>query len=162
MHSTWEWPHVLAVFDLPASVGKNDAVYVLVRHWLIQFGWVVVFCRAIAMAGLPPFSGFIGKFSLLQSATGMQAVLLWVVLLVASFMVIVALSRAGSQLFWKQARATNEFVEALQPMRYFSALALIGSAVILLVAAKPVMNYCMAAAQQLLEPNLYLQLLGEY
>ena len=107
---------------------------------------------------LPPFSGIIGKLALLQSASGLQATLFWSAALLGSFMVIMALSRAGSLLFWQQKTGVNDAAaQPLSALCFGSALALTATVVVLVIAAAPVLAYCSAAAQQLLEPALYLQ-----
>ncbi len=65
----------------------------------------VLFCAcALAAAGLPPLSGFVAKAILLDAVRGSGATLpIWVVVLGASLAWIVALSRAGSRIFWKAA-----------------------------------------------------------
>lgn len=116
----------------------------------------VFFIAAIAIAGLPPLSGFIGKLGLLQAARGMQAVFFWTVLLLASFVVILALSRAGKMLFWEgqgECAAEAEF----SWLEFACALALISAAGWLVAFAGPVFEFCQAAARQLLQPELYLQ-----
>lgn len=59
---------------------------------------------AVAMAGLPPLTGFAGKVMIL-SAVGAHhlAAVTWSVLLASSLVVIVGLARAGSTLFWRSA-----------------------------------------------------------
>jgi multicomponent K+:H+ antiporter subunit D len=64
------------------------------------------FATAIAMAGLPPLTGFTGKIMLLDAARGSGSgvvVATWSILLAAALVVIVALARAGSALFWRTA-----------------------------------------------------------
>jgi multicomponent K+:H+ antiporter subunit D len=59
---------------------------------------------ALASAGLPPFSGFVAKAILLDSVLGTAAAAaIWCVVLGASLAWLIALSRAGSLLFWKPA-----------------------------------------------------------
>ncbi|ATC99008.1 MULTISPECIES: monovalent cation/H+ antiporter subunit D [Pseudoalteromonas] len=56
----------------------------------------------LAVVGMPPFSGFIGKVWLLQEALNVdKAAWFWAVYLVVSLLVLVTLTRAGSQLFWR-------------------------------------------------------------
>ena len=69
----------------------------------VLLGTVFVIC-SVASAGLPPFSGFVAKVILLDSvATAPAAVAVWTVVLAASLAWVVALSRAGSRVFWKSA-----------------------------------------------------------
>ncbi|MDC7789536.1 monovalent cation/H+ antiporter subunit D [Rhodoplanes tepidamans] len=60
------------------------------------------FVAAIAVAGLPPLSGFLGKLLVLD-ATGAApgAAIVWTVLLGTSLVVILGFARAGSTVFWK-------------------------------------------------------------
>lgn len=162
LHSTWGVAGMFLLADLIARQRGKLAARLRTGPPLltpVRLGGLF-FIGAIAISGLPPFSGFIGKLALLQAASGAQAVLLWSAILLASFVVIVALSRAGSQLFWQQGAATREPLEQLSALRYTCAALLIGSTVVLLVAAGPVLEYCQAAAQQLLQPDLYLQQLN--
>ncbi|HEV7371472.1 monovalent cation/H+ antiporter subunit D [Arenibaculum sp.] len=60
------------------------------------------FLAAIAMAGLPPLSGFIGKLLILDAAReAPSAAWVWSLVLATSLVVIIGFSRAGSVLFWK-------------------------------------------------------------
>ncbi|PTE14137.1 monovalent cation/H+ antiporter subunit D [Pseudogemmobacter blasticus] len=55
---------------------------------------------AVAVAGLPPLSGFVGKLFVMQ-ATADHAALIWSAVLGTSFLLVLGLSRCGSRLFWK-------------------------------------------------------------
>ena len=60
------------------------------------------FAAGIAMTGLPPLSGFIGKLLILDAALdNTLAVWTWAVVLGASLISIVGFARAGSTIFWK-------------------------------------------------------------
>lgn len=159
LHSTWGIAGMFLLADLIARQRGKMAARLRTGPALgtpARLGGLF-FIGAIATAGLPPFSGFIGKLTLLQSAAGQQAAWLWSALLFASFVVIVALSRAGSQLFWQQGAASAEPPPPLQVLPYATAAVLTGSAVVLLLTAAPVLDYCLAAAQQLMQPELYLK-----
>ncbi|MFD2184002.1 monovalent cation/H+ antiporter subunit D [Rhodoplanes azumiensis] len=60
------------------------------------------FAAAIAVTGMPPLSGFLGKLLILD-ATGAApgATVVWTVLLATSLLVILGFARAGSTVFWK-------------------------------------------------------------
>ncbi len=59
------------------------------------------FLAAIAMCGLPPLSGFVGKLLILDATRGPLAVWIWGFILATSLVTIIAFARAGSLLFWK-------------------------------------------------------------
>lgn len=60
------------------------------------------FVAAIAMTGLPPLSGFLGKLLILDAAGSSPLVWwVWAVVLTGSLVAVVGFSRAGSLVFWK-------------------------------------------------------------
>lgn len=60
------------------------------------------FIAALVVIGMPPFSGFVGKVLLLQAAeTTKEASWMWPALLISGLAALVALSRAGTSLFWR-------------------------------------------------------------
>jgi multicomponent K+:H+ antiporter subunit D len=121
------------------------------------------FLAALAMAGLPPLSGFIGKLLILDGVRHSgSAPLIWATILITSLLIIVALARAGSLVFWKSRaiEATTESKELAE--RAYPALpivvvaALIASTALLTVFAGPVMTYLEAATDQLFRPTDYI------
>jgi len=60
------------------------------------------FFAAIAAAGLPPVSGFIAKVGILQGATdGAWPAASWAAVFASSLLLVIALARSGSMLFWR-------------------------------------------------------------
>jgi multicomponent K+:H+ antiporter subunit D len=110
------------------------------------------FLAAVAVAGMPPLAGFLGKLLLLQAAPPGQVAWLWGVVVVGSLAVMVALSRAGSSLFW---RTEGEQAERPGlPLRLaVPTVLLLAAAVALTFWAVPVTRYAEAAAIQLLHPR---------
>jgi multicomponent K+:H+ antiporter subunit D len=121
------------------------------------------FLAGIAMAGLPPLSGFIGKLLILDGVReSSTAGLIWATILITSLLLIVAFARAGSLLFWK-CRAVEVTAESTElAERRYPALpivvvaALIASTALLTVFAGPVMSYLEAATDQLFRPTAYI------
>ncbi|ANX04048.1 monovalent cation/H+ antiporter subunit D [Immundisolibacter cernigliae] len=110
---------------------------------------------AATLAGLPPFSGFVGKLLILRGALGqVGGFALWAVLLLSGFALLIAFSRAGSRLFWKVSPAQEgprHGVLAMVPV-----FGLLAAGVLLAVLAAPVLRFTDAAAQQLLAPTGYI------
>jgi multicomponent K+:H+ antiporter subunit D len=114
------------------------------------------FVAAVTVVGLPPLSGFVGKLLILHGAlaTPWRAAL-WAVILAAALLGLVALARAGSQLFWKtlegDERTPRAGGRALAPI-----WALLGACVVLTALAGPLHGYTRATAEQLLARQAYI------
>jgi multicomponent K+:H+ antiporter subunit D len=114
------------------------------------------FIGAVAAVGMPPLSGFIGKLLLLAAvAPGEQAAWLWSVVLGASLIVLIALSRAGSRFFWRTLDQPAAGARA-DRWRVLSVVLLLGAAPLLTVFAAPVTAFTEATARQLSEPAGYI------
>ncbi|HUG72118.1 MAG TPA: monovalent cation/H+ antiporter subunit D, partial [Steroidobacteraceae bacterium] len=62
---------------------------------------ILFLIAAVSVAGLPPLSGFIGKLALLAAVPPERVALVWATVLGTSLMVLIAMSRMGSQVFWR-------------------------------------------------------------
>ncbi|MBA1238933.1 monovalent cation/H+ antiporter subunit D [Pseudomonas kunmingensis] len=116
------------------------------------------FVGAISVAGLPPFSGFLGKVMLLRAIElGPEAIALWAVVLVGGLGMLIALSRAGSLVFWRSAsEATGQTAD---PIRVLATVGLLLGSVVLVAAAGPLQAFMQATAAQLLDIAPYLQII---
>jgi multicomponent K+:H+ antiporter subunit D len=120
------------------------------------------FLAGIAMAGLPPLSGFAGKLLILdavRAAPGWGWI--WAVLLATSLLVMIGFARAGSTLFWKSEAIAG--VEpyappkrADPPLATAAAAALLAGTAALSLFAGPVMVQVEATAAQLMDPRAYV------
>jgi len=116
------------------------------------------FMGAISVAGLPPFSGFLGKVMLLRAIEfGADAIALWAVVLVGGLGMLISLSRAGSLVFWRpSAEVVGQPADAI---RVLATVGLLLGSVMLVVAAGPLQAFVQATAAQLLDVAPYLQIL---
>ena len=114
---------------------------------------------AVAVAGLPPLGGFIGKAMLLTAllpepgASAAASSALWACLLVGSLFGMVALSRAGSVLFWKTESGPVRGVPAPALREYLPVLLLLGGVLALTLWAAPMQRFVSGAAQDLRTPE---------
>jgi multicomponent K+:H+ antiporter subunit D len=115
---------------------------------------------AVAMAGLPPLTGFAGKIMILDAArdSGL-AVVTWGVLLVAALVVIVALARAGSALFWRIADGNAAHgARPRIPLRSLAPIGLLLGSIVAMVAwGGSVTAYAWSTAGQLARPAAYVE-----
>lgn len=116
------------------------------------------FMGAISVAGLPPFSGFLGKVMLLRAIElGADAIALWAVVLVGGLGMLISLSRAGSLVFWRP--SAEEVGQPADAIRVLATVGLLLGSVMLVVAAGPLQAFVQATAAQLLDVAPYLQIL---
>ena len=121
---------------------------------------------AVAVIGLPPLSGFIGKLGILEAVPMGQVGWIYLAVLTSSFFVLVAMTRSGSRLFWRMPTPERpaELVPRILPStrlgrrRETSAIILLlGYVLGLSVLAGPALDYTMACGQQLLRQGDYLR-----
>ncbi|WP_374604116.1 monovalent cation/H+ antiporter subunit D [Arenimonas sp.] len=119
---------------------------------------LMFFVAAVSVAGLPPLSGFVGKFSLLAAVPDAQASWLWPVVLGTSLVVLVALASAGSQLFWREGGepAPPGAVPRLRIPEVGATVVLLVMGVLLSLFGGPVLRYAQDAGAQLVAPAAYI------
>ena len=120
---------------------------------------LIFFIGAIAVAGLPPFSGFLGKIWVLQASLSTpHAVVIWAVILLTSLMALVAFSRAGTLIFWKgEQPADKEQQTSATAYEILPVVGLLACLVIYTVFSGPVAEFCTVTAQNLVAPDGYIE-----
>ena len=102
VHSTFAAACLFLIADLVVTRRDGDSltpVAATVQNGLFA---AVFFAAAIAMAGMPPLSGFLGKLLVLDALRQPEFMAwAWTAILVGSLVTIVGFARAGSALFWK-------------------------------------------------------------
>ena len=111
----------------------------------------------LLLAGLPPLSGFVGKFAMLSGVLDEKGVtaaawIFLVLLIVSGFLSLIALSRTGIRHFWTQPHPTMPSLPALEVL---PVAALLAACVALTVWAGPVMQHAQATARGLKAPEAY-------
>jgi multicomponent K+:H+ antiporter subunit D len=139
----------------------DEEVGIAIPAAMAFLGLAFVFCVLI-VSGLPPLSGFIGKFALLstlvesryEGAMSGAAWLMVVAVLSSSLAALVALTRIGVRLFWTVSGRTTPRLRIIEaaPVAFLILLA-----VGMTVGARPVMTYLQSAAQTLHDPQMYIE-----
>ena len=167
VHSTFSAAALFLLADLVVSRRGNDRL--TAQPPLAQNGLfaALFFAAAIAVAGMPPLSGFLGKLLILDSLRDPDTMVwVWSGILITSLMVIVGFARAGSILFWKSTSvATPEGMgpvnaEPLPDPARGTELAPVMALIVLLALwaalAGPATGYMRATSEQLYDPQGYI------
>src|SRR5690606_16999570 len=112
---------------------------------------------ALLLAGMPPLSGFLAKFAMLgpmldgPSQVGTTA--LFTVVIASGFCTVIALCRAGIQIFW--AEPDRHFPHA-RVTEISAIVLLLGLCLLLTVVVQAPMDYLHDAARQLHDASNYV------
>ena len=116
---------------------------------------------ALVISGLPPLSGFIGKFALLTAALNADAAavpavgsVFLVVLILSGLAAIIAMTRAGIRAFWA---SPDRAVPLVRLIEIAPVAALLLLCAVQTVQAGPIMRYVQATAQSLHAPRDYIR-----
>ena len=162
VHSTLVMAGMFLLSDLIAKQ-RGDKDDLLVSGMpLRQSGLLgmLFFVGAVAVAGLPPLSGFVGKALILSAAGPVSAMpWVWTIVLGSGLLALMALSRAGIAIFWawhEEEKDDDDAViwrgRAFMPVTGIFALILAVT-----VLAGPLSAFMDAAAGQLLAPADYVR-----
>jgi multicomponent K+:H+ antiporter subunit D len=117
---------------------------------------------AVALAGLPPLSGFVGKLIILDAtADHPQAGWIWGTILVTTLVAVLGLARAGSTIFWKSASALPPPASAAPELQRWVELipsvVLVALLAALTLWAGAATDFAERTAAQLFSPGKYVE-----
>ncbi len=165
IHSTLATAALFLVVDLvtehrPRAKGRIVPSPSFQYNGLIS---VLFFVSAIALAGMPPLSGFVGKLMVLDAARASDQVWwIWAVVLITSLIAIIGFARAGSTVFWRLEEGnvaeapTNAAGYRSAGLAFTATFSIIGALVLVTVLAGPIANYLNETAGQLYKPAHYI------
>jgi multicomponent K+:H+ antiporter subunit D len=162
VHSTFVTAALFLIADLVAERrGRFADRFVAapaMRQGVLLSG--LFFLAALAMVGMPPLSGFIGKLLILDATrSAPESAAIWWIILATSLFLIIGFARAGSVLFWKHSpgQAPAPELTGLRGMEVAVVAAMLAIAAALTVFAGPVMDEMTATADQLFDPVRYVR-----
>ena len=123
------------------------------------------FVPALNLAGIPPFSGFIGKVGLLQAGAGDGSVLAWVLVgggVVTSLLTLYAIARVWNLAFWRSPHTampsdSDAGTTLLPRLMVAPTMLLVALGMGLTLAAGPLFTITDSAAADLLERTPYVE-----
>jgi multicomponent K+:H+ antiporter subunit D len=162
VHSTFAAACLFLVADLVVSRRASDRLTTAAPTVQNGLFAAIFFAAAIAMAGMPPLSGFLGKLLVLDAMRGPGTIgWVWTFVLVGSLLTIVGFARAGSTLFWKSTAVEMPAVVPPAGTPAGSAevapvIATVAVLALLAVFAGPAADYLDATAAQLFDRAGYV------
>ncbi|NBC83542.1 MAG: Na+/H+ antiporter subunit D [Bacteroidetes bacterium] len=124
------------------------------RPWLALFFAI----PALGLAGFPPFSGFIGKLSVIQASIESQQYIIMTVAVIVSFFTLFSMIKIWMEGFWKENQETDESILG-KPKLHFSSVLPVAFMGIITIAmglmAQPLFEFLLKASNQLLDMDGY-------
>ncbi|WP_250031077.1 Na+/H+ antiporter subunit D [Paractinoplanes maris] len=123
---------------------------------------VLFLVPALNLAGIPPFSGFIGKLGLVQAGVADGGVLAWLLVgggILTSLLTLYAVARVWNLAFWRTPPASVPAASRslLPPLMVAPTMALVVFGVALTVVAGPLFEVGDQAASSLMERAYYVR-----
>lgn len=118
---------------------------------------------ALSLAGLPPLSGFFAKFIIIRAGLEAESYGVVVVALVVGLLTLFSMIKIWNEAFWKEApepAAPAALPEGGSGPLYLMYIPIIGLAVLTVcigLGTQPVYDLAASAAEQLLNPHLYIE-----
>jgi multicomponent K+:H+ antiporter subunit D len=168
VHSTFAAACLFLVADLVITRRTTDTLRPRPPTHQNGLFAALFFAAAIAMAGMPPLSGFLGKLLVLDALREPGLIgWAWSAILLGSLLTIVGFARAGSILFWKSTATAGPAEEAeddpdaalLPPAttgHVAPAMVALGGLAALAIFAGPVTAYLERTSEQLFDRAAYV------
>ncbi|MGM0480796.1 MAG: monovalent cation/H+ antiporter subunit D [Pseudomonadota bacterium] len=157
VHSTFITAALFLIADLMAyERGKTASRIVSGKKMANHSTYAVMFfVAAIAIIGLPPLSGFVGKIMILDAAAASRHNFwLWGAVLGATLVMLVAVSRAGSKMIWHTLSGKASEQSAPLGKRVATAFLLLLT-LLMTLFAQPIREYTNGVAEQLNDITRY-------
>jgi multicomponent K+:H+ antiporter subunit D len=151
IHTTLVTGALFLIADLISKQrGKAEDRYVIARKMKYgRFISIAFFIAALTSLGLPPLSGFVGKILILQATEGLaETAWVWSVVLLAGLASLIAISRAGTTIFWRTAGENTNDV-TISPLKIIAVVVLLSASPLLVIFGGAVTDYTNLAAAQL-------------
>jgi multicomponent Na+:H+ antiporter subunit D len=121
-------------------------------------GWTFLMA-AFSLAGVPPFSGFFGKFTLVQSAIGQGTYWIAIVAVCVSFFTLLSHIKIFMYVFWggssqlpmPDKNFRRNYIGALLP-----CMLLVLISISMGIAAQPLLDIAIEGGEQLMNPQFYI------
>ncbi|OEF96324.1 Na+/H+ antiporter subunit D [Desulfuribacillus alkaliarsenatis] len=122
--------------------------------WL---SWVF-FIAAISLAGIPPLSGFFSKFALILAGFQEERYFIVAVSLIVGLLTLFSMMKIFTYVFWGEQKMDDTEARKISTRKVLlPIIPLIFLTIVLGLAAEPIFQYSLAAANQILDPSNYIE-----
>ncbi len=147
---------LLGTFELKKMGG-------LYRHY--PFLAVLFLISAFALAGFPPLSGFWAKLSLVKAGLSIEQYVITGVAILVGLLTLFSMTKIWLSAFW--GKVPDEVPDHFGKQPLFGAgslyilmipvMIIAGLIILIGLNAQPLLEFCMTAAEQLLNPSVYIE-----
>lgn len=132
----------------------------LMTHYPL-LGWLF-FIAALTLAGIPPFSGFIGKYAIIRGGFEEGYYALSIFALLISLLILLSIIRIFIYAFWGTEKSEHIIKKGMEKPLLPPIILLIAITTFLGLGAEFVYPYIDSTAKEVLNPSIYIQdVLGE-
>jgi multicomponent Na+:H+ antiporter subunit D len=142
-------------YDLKKLGGVSES-----HPWLA----ILFIVPALALAGIPPLSGFFAKLALIRAGLEIEQYAIVFTALAVSILTLFSMTKIWAEAFWKESPQTQKTDEPRRQLAPMTATLLVGPialmALILVaigIGAESVLALATRAGEQLMDPDEYIQ-----
>ncbi|WP_096188319.1 Na+/H+ antiporter subunit D [Evansella halocellulosilytica] len=119
-------------------------------------GWLF-FISAISLAGIPPLSGFFSKFALILSGIEQERYFIVFISLVVGLLTLFSMMKIFIYVFWGKPSLNEEETKKvkLAPL-LLPVVPLVALTIVMGLAAEPIFTFSEEIAEQILDPQIYI------
>ncbi|SHF67132.1 Na+/H+ antiporter subunit D [Ornithinibacillus halophilus] len=125
-------------------------------HYYPGLGWLL-FVAAFVLAGIPPFSGFIGKLLLLQGTLSEYEVVITIIALISSLLILYSVMKIFIRGFWGEKDETGKYEKKSTKGLIGPIVYLLAFSIFLGVGAEWIVPSVESISTYLLDPEIYIE-----
>ncbi len=151
--------HLYGTFDLKKLGGAYQNLPVLATLFLIS---------SLALAGLPPLSGFFAKLGLIQAGLAQESYGIVATALGVSILTLFSMIKIWNEAFWKPLAKSDEITEPAKLAGggtwtiLIASIAMLAAVTLIMgLGASPIFALALRAGEQLMNPTAYIQAVME-
>ena len=136
--------------------GSYDLKYLGGLYKASPFIALLFFVPAMSLAGIPPLPGFFGKFFLIKGGFEAQQYFITGVAILTGLFTLFSMVKIWNEAYWKKEPDGVKTDMKVHPSTTIATTLLAVAVIMLGVFAGPVIDICMQAGEQIVNPQMYI------